>query len=74
MTHAQISANARRPYADKIMRDQATIAELRNALEAIVRITDGSQPKDYPGALMVARAALKLDAIAIARNVPAGKY
>ena len=58
MTHAQIAANARRPYADKIMRDQATIAELRNALEAIVRITDGSQPKDYPGALMVARAAL----------------
>ena len=29
------------------------------ALRAIVKITDGSQPKDYPGALMVAQSALK---------------
>lgn len=36
------------------------------ALEAIVQITDGSQPKDYPGALMVARAA-----IAAAKGEPA---
>ena len=28
------------------------------ALRAIVRLTDGSQPKDYPGALMVGRAAI----------------
>lgn len=32
--------------------------ELLAALQAIVRITDGSQPKDYPGAVMVARAAI----------------
>lgn len=31
---------------------------LATALTAIVRITDGSQPIDHPGALMVARAAL----------------
>lgn len=30
------------------------------ALEAIVKIMDGSQPKDYPGALMVAQSAIKL--------------
>jgi hypothetical protein len=33
-------------------------AELLQALETIVKITDGSQPIDYPGALMVARAAI----------------
>ena len=32
--------------------------ELKKALQAIVKITDGSQPKDYPGVLMVARTAL----------------
>lgn len=29
MTHAQIAANARAPYAAKILRDQQTISELR---------------------------------------------
>jgi len=29
------------------------------ALRAIVKIMDGSQPKDYPGALMVAQAAIR---------------
>ena len=37
----------------------AAAPELLAALWAIVRITDGSQPKDYPGALMVARAAIR---------------
>jgi len=38
---------------------RARIHALESALRAIVAITDGSQPKDYPGALMVARAALE---------------
>ena len=33
---------------------------LTAALNAIVHITDSSQPIDYPGALMVARAALRV--------------
>ena len=37
----------------------AAAPELLAALWAIVRITDGSQPKDSPGALMVARAAIR---------------
>ena len=36
----------------------AAAPDLLEALQAIVKITDGSQPKDYPGALMVARAAI----------------
>jgi len=37
----------------------ASAPELLEALRAIVTLTDGSQPKDYPGALMVARAAIR---------------
>lgn len=36
----------------------AAAPDLLAALQAIVKITDGSQPKDYPGALMVARVAI----------------
>ena len=36
----------------------AAAPDLLAALEAIVSITDGSQPKDYPGALMVAKSAI----------------
>ncbi len=36
----------------------AAAPELLAALRAILKITDGTQPKDYPAALMVARAAI----------------
>jgi len=40
---------------------RARVRELERALVAIIAITDGSQPRDYPGALMVARSALNAD-------------
>ena len=40
------------------LRVMAAAPELMDALIAIVKITDGSQPIDYPGALMVARSAI----------------
>ena len=36
MKHAQIAAEARRPYADKIKRDQETIDSLCNALAMVL--------------------------------------
>jgi hypothetical protein len=36
----------------------AVAPDMLAALTAIEKIMDGSQPKDYPGALMVARAAV----------------
>jgi len=36
MTHAEIAANARRPYVDKIKRDQNTIETLRDTLATIL--------------------------------------
>jgi hypothetical protein len=36
MTHAQIAAEARRPYAAKIARDQASIETLRDALATVL--------------------------------------
>jgi len=44
---------------DRADRAEHTRDALVAALRAIVKITDGSQPKDYPGALMVAQSALK---------------
>jgi hypothetical protein len=61
-TVAQIQADARAPYADAILAITKREQAYRAALEAIVKITDGSQPIDYPGALMVARSALMVQA------------
>ncbi len=37
----------------------AAAPEMYEALKAIVKVMDGSQPIDYPGALMVAQYAIK---------------
>ena len=47
-----------RTERDKLGPVLAAAPYLLSALEAIVKITGGSQPIDYPGALMVARAAI----------------
>ena len=43
----------------KLARDRAA-REMFKALVAIRRMTDGSQPKDYPGALMVVGHAIRV--------------
>lgn len=58
-----------RAWADQVMeqiaredqqaRDRAA-REMFRALVAIRRMTDGSQPKDYPGALMVVGYAIRV--------------
>ena len=51
------SGATERTHADA--RLLASAPELLAALRAIVVVMDGSQPKDYTGALMVARAAIR---------------
>ena len=52
---AIISASDATSICQLLLSHDALVAALR----AIVKITVGSQPKDYPGALMVAQSALK---------------
>lgn len=54
MRNSEYSANESLASSIKAPSESVAVAALR----AIVKITDGSQPIDYPGALMVARYAL----------------
>lgn len=47
MTHAQIAANARKPYADKIMEISKSHKQLLDALEAIVKHWRDNDPAMY---------------------------
>lgn len=55
--HPSLQINEERVCCD--CGECVTCGTLFDALRAIVRLMDGSQPKDYPGALMVARAAIR---------------
>jgi hypothetical protein len=57
MTHAQIAADARRPYVAKIKQDQATIDALAAALSAAIAL---QHPWQHPGVVKAARDALAM--------------